>query len=185
MFVTKLRLFFDFALRNHFAVPSFNVCNLETARAVIVAAEAEDALVMLQSYFGDLYYGGLDVLPEEGFGQTPMSLFVPLLEFTILEAGRFAWKNESLRDLFLPLSTVWTPNVIMQTITRRSLTRLLLRCDSRMNRQSHTIPGGERTNRRALAPWLRSPVLCPDSNECVRMLHTHRDQVDSGRRRKA
>ncbi len=64
MYVTKPRLFFDHALQNHFAVPSFNVCNLETARAVIVAAEAEKAPVMLQSYFGDLYYGGLDVLPQ-------------------------------------------------------------------------------------------------------------------------
>ena len=64
MKVTKPRLFFAYALQNRFAVPSFNVCNLETARAVIVAAEAEDAPVMLQSYFGDLYYGGLDVLPD-------------------------------------------------------------------------------------------------------------------------
>jgi hypothetical protein len=31
---------------------------------VIAAAEAEDAPVMLQSYFGDHYYGGLDVLPQ-------------------------------------------------------------------------------------------------------------------------
>ncbi|HEY0793235.1 MAG TPA: class II fructose-bisphosphate aldolase [Chthoniobacterales bacterium] len=64
MFVTKPRLFFDYALRHRFAFPSFNVCNLEFARAVIVAAEAEDAPVMLQSYFGDLHYGGLDVLPQ-------------------------------------------------------------------------------------------------------------------------
>ncbi len=64
MHVTKPRLFFDYALRNRFAVPSFNVCNLETARAVIVAAEAEDAPVMLQNYFGDIHYGGLNVLPQ-------------------------------------------------------------------------------------------------------------------------
>jgi fructose-bisphosphate aldolase, class II len=63
MFVTKPRLFFAYALENRFAVPSFNVCNLETARAVVEAAEAENAPVMLQSYFGDLYYGGFDVLP--------------------------------------------------------------------------------------------------------------------------
>jgi fructose-bisphosphate aldolase, class II len=64
MFVTKPRLFFDYALRNRFALPSFNVCNLEIARSVIAAAEAEDAPVMLQSYFGDLYYGDLDVFPQ-------------------------------------------------------------------------------------------------------------------------
>ena len=64
MYVTKPRLLFDFALKNRFALPSFNVCNLETARAVIDAAEAEDAPVILQTYFGDLYYGGFDVLPQ-------------------------------------------------------------------------------------------------------------------------
>ena len=64
MYVTKPRLLFDFALQNRFALPSFNVCNLEIARAVIEAAEAEDAPVILQTYFGDLYYGGFDVLPQ-------------------------------------------------------------------------------------------------------------------------
>jgi fructose-bisphosphate aldolase, class II len=64
MYVTKPRLFFDYAFRNRFAVPSFNVCNLEIARAVVAAAEAEDAPVILQTYFGDLYYGGFDVLPQ-------------------------------------------------------------------------------------------------------------------------
>jgi fructose-bisphosphate aldolase, class II len=63
MHVTKPRLFFDYALRNRFAFPAFNVCNLETARAVIGAAEEEDAPVMVQTYFGDLYYGGLNILP--------------------------------------------------------------------------------------------------------------------------
>jgi len=64
MYVTKPRLFFDYALRNHFALPSFNVCNLEIARGVISAAEAENAPVMLQTYFGDLYHGGFNVLPQ-------------------------------------------------------------------------------------------------------------------------
>ena len=64
MYVTKPRLFFDYALRNRFAFPSFNVCNLEIARGVISAAEAENAPVMLQTYFGDLYYGGFNVLPR-------------------------------------------------------------------------------------------------------------------------
>jgi fructose-bisphosphate aldolase, class II len=64
MYVTKPRLFFDYALRNRFAFPSFNVCNLEIARSVIVAAEEENAPVMLQTYFGDLHYGGFNVLPR-------------------------------------------------------------------------------------------------------------------------
>jgi fructose-bisphosphate aldolase, class II len=64
MFVNKPRVFFDYALRNRFAFPSFNVCNLEIARSVIAAAEAESAPVMLQTYFGDHYHGGLDVFPQ-------------------------------------------------------------------------------------------------------------------------
>jgi fructose/tagatose bisphosphate aldolase len=64
MYVTKPRLFLDYALRNRFAFPSFNVCNLEIARGVIVAAEEENAPVMLQTYFGDLHYGGFNVLPS-------------------------------------------------------------------------------------------------------------------------
>jgi ketose-bisphosphate aldolase len=64
MFVTKPRLFINYALKHGFAFPSFNVCNLEIARGVIAGAEAEDAPVMLQSYFGDLYYGDLDVFPQ-------------------------------------------------------------------------------------------------------------------------
>jgi fructose-bisphosphate aldolase class II len=64
MYVTKPLLFFDYALRNRFAFPSFNVCNLEIACGVIAAAEAESAPVMLQTYFGDLYHGGADILPQ-------------------------------------------------------------------------------------------------------------------------
>jgi fructose-bisphosphate aldolase, class II len=64
MYVTKPRSFYDYALRNRFAVPSFNVCNLEIARGVLAAAEAENAPVMLQTYFGDLYHGGPDILPQ-------------------------------------------------------------------------------------------------------------------------
>ena len=64
MFVTKPRVFFGYALRNRFAFTSFNVCNLEIARSVIAAAEAESAPVMLQTYFGDLYHGGLEVFPQ-------------------------------------------------------------------------------------------------------------------------
>src|SRR5258708_39403015 len=84
MYVTKPRLFFDHALRNRFAVPSFNVCNLEIARGVITAAEAEDAPVILQTYFGDLYHGGVYVLsqlprlfagPANGPGLCPQGSF--------------------------------------------------------------------------------------------------------------
>jgi fructose-bisphosphate aldolase, class II len=42
------------AFERHYAVPSFNVCSLEMARACVMAAEAERAPVMLQTYPGDL-----------------------------------------------------------------------------------------------------------------------------------
>src|ERR1700737_3061691 len=62
MFVTKPRLFLNYILKNKFAVPSFNVSNLEMARAVIEAAELEDAPVMVQTDFINFDYGGMDEL---------------------------------------------------------------------------------------------------------------------------
>ncbi|MBV8901935.1 MAG: class II fructose-bisphosphate aldolase, partial [Verrucomicrobia bacterium] len=43
-------------------MPSFNVSNLEMARAVIEAAELEDAPVMVQTDFINFDYGGMDEL---------------------------------------------------------------------------------------------------------------------------
>ncbi|MBV9997751.1 MAG: class II fructose-bisphosphate aldolase [Verrucomicrobia bacterium] len=62
MFVTKPRLFLAYVFENRFAVPSFNVSNLEMARAVIEAAEIEDAPVMVQTDFINFDYGGMDEL---------------------------------------------------------------------------------------------------------------------------
>src|SRR5262245_6459817 len=62
MFVTKPRIFLAYVFENRFAVPSFNVSNLEMARAVIEAAELEDAPVMVQTYFINFNYGGMDEL---------------------------------------------------------------------------------------------------------------------------
>jgi fructose-bisphosphate aldolase class II len=62
MFVTKPRLFLSYVFENRFAVPSFNVSNLEMARAVIEAAELEDAPVMVQTDFINFNYGGMDEL---------------------------------------------------------------------------------------------------------------------------
>jgi fructose-bisphosphate aldolase, class II len=42
------------AFERHYAIPSFNVCSLEMARACVEAAEAERAPVMLQTWPGDL-----------------------------------------------------------------------------------------------------------------------------------
>jgi fructose-bisphosphate aldolase, class II len=62
MFVTKPRLFLKYVFENQFAVPSFNVSNLEMARAVVEAAILEDAPVMIQTDFINFNYGGIDEL---------------------------------------------------------------------------------------------------------------------------
>src|SRR6266436_7821747 len=62
MFVTKPRLFLAYVFENRFAVPSFNVSNLEMARAVIEAAELEDAPVMVQTDFINFDYAGMTEL---------------------------------------------------------------------------------------------------------------------------
>jgi fructose-bisphosphate aldolase class II len=62
MFVTKPRLFLKYVFENRFAVPSFNVSNLEMARAVVEAAMLEDAPVLIQTDFINFNYGGLDEL---------------------------------------------------------------------------------------------------------------------------
>src|ERR1700686_12318 len=62
MFVTKPRSFLKYVFENRFAVPSFNVSNLEMARAVVEAAVLEDAPVMIQTDFINFNYGGMDEL---------------------------------------------------------------------------------------------------------------------------
>jgi fructose-bisphosphate aldolase class II len=51
--------FYAYAHRERFAMPAFNVCNLEMAQGVLAAAEAERAPIILQTYPGDLAHGGL------------------------------------------------------------------------------------------------------------------------------
>jgi fructose-bisphosphate aldolase, class II len=62
MFVTKPRLFLKYVFEDRFAVPSFNVSNLEMARAAVEAAILEDAPVMIQTDFINFNYGGMDEL---------------------------------------------------------------------------------------------------------------------------
>lgn len=50
------------AFARHYAIPSFNVCSLEMARACVEAAEAEHAPVMLQTYPGDLEHASPHVM---------------------------------------------------------------------------------------------------------------------------
>ncbi|MFN8444926.1 MAG: class II fructose-bisphosphate aldolase [Caldilineaceae bacterium] len=54
MLVSNPRDYLRHAYQNHFAMPAFNVCNLEMARAVIEAATLERAPVIVQTYTGDL-----------------------------------------------------------------------------------------------------------------------------------
>ncbi len=59
MLVQNPREFLQRAHAEHFAMPAFNVCNLEMARACIEAATLERAPVILQTYPGDLAHAGL------------------------------------------------------------------------------------------------------------------------------
>jgi ketose-bisphosphate aldolase len=67
MLIINPREFLRYAHQEHFAMPAFNVCNLEMARAVIEAATLERAPVIVQTYTGDLAHGAL----EDGIGPLP------------------------------------------------------------------------------------------------------------------
>lgn len=54
MLVSNPREYLQYAYDHHFAMPAFNVCNLEMARAVIEAAHIERAPIIVQTYTGDL-----------------------------------------------------------------------------------------------------------------------------------
>jgi fructose-bisphosphate aldolase class II len=67
MLVQNPREFYREVYRQPFAVPAFNVCNLEMAKAVIEAAVIERAPVIVQTYPGDLAHAAfgseMGVLP--------------------------------------------------------------------------------------------------------------------------
>lgn len=56
--IPDARVLYAQAFRERFAVPAFNVCNLEMAQGAVEAAEADEAPVILQTYPGDLAHGG-------------------------------------------------------------------------------------------------------------------------------
>ena len=56
--VPDARVLYGRAFEERFAMPAFNVCNLEMAQGCIAAAEEERAPVLLQTYPGDLDHGG-------------------------------------------------------------------------------------------------------------------------------
>jgi fructose-bisphosphate aldolase class II len=101
MLVQNPREFLRFAYEQHFALPAFNVCNMEMAKAVIEAAVIEKAPLIVQTYPGDLAHaafgtdvGPLPVLIKAMAQEAPVPVFLhldhgPGLEFNLrcLRAG--------------------------------------------------------------------------------------------------
>ena len=101
MLIQNPRELYCFAYEQHFAMPAFNVCNMEMAKAVIEAAVIEKAPVIVQTYPGDLAHaafgsdvGPLPVLIKAMAQEAPVPVIMhldhgPGLEFNLrcLRAG--------------------------------------------------------------------------------------------------
>ena len=101
MLVENPREYLRYAYEKRFAMPAFNVCNLEMAKAVIEAAVIERAPVIVQTYPGDLAHAafGNDLGPLPGLikfmaAEAPVPVFLhldhgPGLEYNLrcLRAG--------------------------------------------------------------------------------------------------
>ena len=76
MLIQNPREFLRHAYEQHFAMPAFNVCNMEMAKAVIEAAVIEKAPVIVQTYPGDLAHAafGNDVANWAAAPLAPTSL---------------------------------------------------------------------------------------------------------------
>lgn len=61
--IRDARALYARAHEERFAIPAFNVCNLEMAQGVLEAAEGEHAPVILQTYPGDIAHGGAGLAP--------------------------------------------------------------------------------------------------------------------------
>lgn len=64
--IRDARALYSRAYDERFAMPAFNVCNLEMAQGVLEAAEIERAPVILQTYPGDIDHGGSGLAPMLG-----------------------------------------------------------------------------------------------------------------------
>ncbi len=85
MLVAQPREYLRYAYAQHFAMPAFNVCNLEMAMDVIEAAVIERAPLIVQTYPGDLAHsafgGRFSSLPEiiKGLAaEAPVPVFLHL-----------------------------------------------------------------------------------------------------------
>ncbi|MDQ3247592.1 MAG: class II fructose-bisphosphate aldolase, partial [Chloroflexota bacterium] len=79
MLVEQPRAYLQYAYEQRFAMPAFNVCNLEMAKAVIEAAMLERAPVIVQTYPGDLAHAGFGT----GLGPLPSLIKALAAEATI------------------------------------------------------------------------------------------------------
>lgn len=61
--IRDARALYSKAYEERFAIPAFNVCNLEMAQGVLEAAEIERAPVILQTYPGDIDHGRSGLAP--------------------------------------------------------------------------------------------------------------------------
>lgn len=71
MLVPQPRAYLRHAYEQRFAMPAFNVCNLEMAKAVIEAAAIERAPVIVQTYTGDLAHGVAAGVDSDKLGPLP------------------------------------------------------------------------------------------------------------------
>ncbi len=85
MLVENPRTYLRFAYEQHFAMPAFNVCNMEMAKAVLEAASIEHAPLIVQTYPGDLAHatqeGHFSALPgiiKHFAAQTSVPVFLHL-----------------------------------------------------------------------------------------------------------
>jgi len=85
MLVSNTREYLRYAYSQHFAMPAFNVCNMEMAKAVIDAAVIEHAPVIVQTYPGDLAHaafgaglGPLPVLIQAMAAEAPVPVILHL-----------------------------------------------------------------------------------------------------------
>ncbi|MBW7883229.1 MAG: class II fructose-bisphosphate aldolase [Caldilineaceae bacterium] len=76
MLIKQPREFLRQVYNQRYAMPAFNVCNMEMAKAVIEAAVAERAPVIVQTYPGDLEHAAFG----EGLGPLPVLIQAMALE---------------------------------------------------------------------------------------------------------
>jgi fructose-bisphosphate aldolase class II len=65
MALISMRQLLDYAAEHSFAIPAFNVNNMEQVQAIMQAAHATDSPVIMQGSAGAREYAGEPFLPQE------------------------------------------------------------------------------------------------------------------------